>query len=278
MKVSVRKSVCLFLSCLFVLALFAVFPLSSASVQAAEAGEYGEAYRNRLAYSASSGWNNDPNGLLYADGVYHMYYQYSYNQTTGETPNYWADMSWGHATSTDLVHWKEKEVAIPAYQTVNGTYYAMMFSGSAVYDEYNTSGLFSKDADGTVAEGQGIVAILTQPDDAAGGQRQILAYSKDGGDSFTIYGEILAASEDGGLGDGEFRDPKVFWEESLGKWLMVVGGGSVRMYSSENLLNWEYLGETGYWGECPDLSAFTVNGEQKYVLVLSPEDKENSHL
>lgn len=278
MKVSVRKSVCLFLSCLFVLALFAVFPLSSASVQAAEAGEYGEAYRNRLAYSASSGWNNDPNGLLYADGVYHMYYQYSYNQTTGETPNYWADMSWGHATSTDLVHWKEQEVAIPAYQTVNGTYYAMMFSGSAVYDEYNTSGLFSEDADGTVAEGQGIVAILTQPDDAAGGQRQILAYSTDGGDSFTIYGEILAASEDGGLGDGEFRDPKVFWEESLGKWLMVVGGGSVRMYSSENLLDWEYLGETGYWGECPDLSAFTVNGEQKYVLVLSPEDKENSHL
>lgn len=152
----------------------------------------------------------------------------------------------------------------------------MMFSGSAVYDEYNTSGLFDAE-DGKTVKGQGIVAILTQPDDGAGGQRQILAYSKDGGQSFAVHGEILGAKDDGGVGDGEFRDPKVFWNGKLGKWLMVVGGGSVRMYSSENLTDWKYLGRTGYWGECPDISKFEVNGKEKYVLVISPEDKAKSH-
>ena len=151
-----------------------------------------------------------------------------------------------------------------------------MFSGSAVYDEYNTSGLFDAE-DGKTVKGQGIVAILTQPDDGAGGQRQILAYSKDGGQSFAVHGEILGAKDDGGVGDGEFRDPKVFWNGKLGKWLMVVGGGSVRMYSSENLTDWKYLGRTGYWGECPDISKFEVNGKEKYVLVISPEDKAKSH-
>ena len=257
-----------------VFALFAaLLPMGMNFFAASAAGdyEYNELYRNQLSYSARENWNNDPNGLLYVNGTYHMYYQYNPNGKG------WGDMSWGHATSTDLVHWTEKQVAIPAYQTVNNVRYDMMFSGSAVYDENNTSGLFDMQ-NGKVADGQGIVAILTQPSDAAGGQRQILAYSKDGGDSFTIWGEILGAAEDGGIGDGEFRDPKVFWEPELGKWLMAVGGGSVRMYASDNLTDWEYLGETGYWGECPDLSAFTVNGETKYVLIVSPEDKEKSHL
>ena len=239
------------------------------SAEAAEGNyTYNELYRNQLAFSPAKNWNNDPNGLLYVNGTYHMYYQYNPNGTG------WGDISWGHATSTDLVHWAEQTVALP----VNTQGYAMMFSGSAVYDENNTSGLFEVDeGTGKVKDRQGIVAILTQPSDAAGGQRQILAYSKDNGNSFAIYGEILGAADDGGLGDGEFRDPKVFWEPVLGKWLMAVGGGSVRMYSSDNLIDWSYLGETGYWGECPDLSAFTVNGERKYVLILSPEDKEKSH-
>ncbi len=237
---------------------------------------YDELYRNQVQYSAKTGWNNDPNGLLYVNGTYHMYYQYSYNSQTGATPNYWADIGWGHATSTDLVNWVEQPVALPAYQQVNGVNYALMFSGSAVYDVNNTSGLFDMNGD-TVADGQGIVAILTQPDDSVGGQRQILAYSKDNGTSFQIYGEIIGADEDGGLNDGEFRDPKVFWNEDLGLWLMAVGGGSVRMYSSTNLIDWSYIGETGYWGECPDISRFTVDGETKYVLVISPEDKKMSH-
>lgn len=237
--------------------------------------DYSETYRNQLAYSALRGWNNDPNGLLYADGVYHMYYQYNYDQRTGQTFNGWGNMSWGHATSTDLVHWQEQPVAIPAYQTVDGVFYEMMFSGSAVYDEYNTSGLFDTGADGKVLEGQGIVAVLTQPQN--GVQRQILAYSKDNGNSFTIYGEIIGQDNPGNIGDNEFRDPKVFWSEEHGMWLMAVGGGSVRMYSSENLTEWKYIGATGLWGECPDISRYETEDGVKYALIVSPEDKAQSH-
>ncbi len=257
-------------------AAFAVGGLLSGGASADVKNLYADGYRNQLAYSAAEGWNNDPNGLLYVNGVYHMYYQYTWDGSGTQT--YWDHISWGHATSADLVHWQEQPVAIPAYQTGDdGNYYAMMFSGSAVYDEYNTSGLFDTGSNGKVLEGQGIVAILTQPLDEAGGQRQILAYSKDGGQSFSIRREVIGASADGGLGDGEFRDPKVFWNDRLGKWLMAVGGGSVRMYSSENLFDWQYLGETGYYGECPDISRFVVNGEEKYVLIISPEDKAESY-
>lgn len=241
----------------------------------ADSAEYNESYRNQLAYSAKAGWNNDPNGLLYVNGVYHMYYQYTWDQRSNSTQNGWNHMSWGHAESNDLVHWTERPVAIPAYWDGEGTEY-MMFSGSAVYDGYNTSGLFDTE-NGKVTDGQGIVAVLTQPSEKHGGQRQILAYSKDNGTSFALYGEVLGADAEGSLGDGEFRDPKVFWNGTLNKWLMAVGGGSVRMYSSDNLLNWEYLGETGLWGECPDISRFEIGGKEKYVLIISPEDKSKSH-
>lgn len=245
------------------------------NVAFAAGADYDESYRNQLSYSAMSGWNNDPNGLLYVNGTYHMYYQYNWDGRNGSTASWWDHMSWGHATSIDLVHWMEQPVAIPSYWDGDGVEH-MMFSGSAVYDEYNVSGLFETE-NGKVINGQGIVAVLTQPSDKDGGQRQILAYSKDGGASFDIYGEILGANAEGSLGDGEFRDPKVFWSESLNKWLMAVGGGSVRMYSSDDLKNWTYLGETGFWGECPDISRFEVDGEEKYVLIISPEDKSKSH-
>ncbi len=263
--------------CLAVILIASLWAGVASITASAQAELYNESYRNRLAYSAARGWNNDPNGLLYADGEYHMYYQYNYDKTTDSTANIWGHMSWGHAVSDDLVHWTEQPVALPeGTQGDDGYVYGMMFSGSAVYDEYNTSGLFDSQ-DGKTVKGQGIVAILTQPDDGAGGQRQILAYSKDNGQSFAVHGEILGAKDDGGVGDGEFRDPKVFRNDKLGKWLMVVGGGSVRMYSSENLTDWEYLGQTGYWGECPDLLKFEVGGKEKYVLVISPEDKAKSH-
>lgn len=240
-----------------------------------KSSDYGEPYRNHLAYSAKEGWNNDPNGLLYADGIYHMYYQYNWDYRTESTDLGWGNMSWGHATSTDLVHWEEQPVALPAYQEIDGVNYEMMFSGSAVYDVNNTSGLFETDDSGRVKTGQGIVAVLTQPTDV---QRQILAYSYDNGMSFQIYGEILPGNAEGSLNDNEFRDPKVFWSEAHNRWLMVVGGGAVRMYSSVNLRDWEYLGQTGFWGECPDISCYTVGEEKKYVLILSPEDKANSHI
>ncbi len=240
---------------------------------------YNELYRDQTSFSPEYGWNNDPNGLLYVDGTYHMYYQYNYNRADDSTENVWGHMSWGHATSTDLVHWTERSVALPAGTTGDdGKFYDMMFSGSAVYDENNTSGLFDTESGGKVVAGHGIVALLTQPDDTAGGQRQILAYSKDGGDSFSVYGEVLGADGEWSLGDNEFRDPKVFWNDDLDKWLMVVGGGAVRMFASDNLKDWEYIGDTGYWGECPDISRYTVGGETKYALIISPEDKPQSHL
>lgn len=232
--------------------------------------DYAGAYRNQLAFSAKRGWNNDPNGLLYVNGTWHMYYQYNYDKNTDMTELGWGHMSWGHATSEDLVHWTEQPVALPEGQ--NG--YGMMFSGSAVYDKNNTSGLFDVGANGKVADGQGIVAILTQPTED---QRQILAYSKDNGNSFEVWEEVIGRSDDGSVGDNEFRDPKVFWSEQHNKWLLAVGGGSIRMYSSDNLKEWTFLGETGFWGECPDLSRYTVDGVTKYVLAMSPEDKPQSH-
>lgn len=271
-SVKLKSVIIAFLSVLMLLSLsLGIFAMGgTARAEERAASEYQGEYRNCLAFSAKQGWNNDPNGLLYVNGVWHMYYQYNYDKQSGNTANGWGHMSWGHATSTDLVHWEEQPVAIPEGQ--DG--YGMMFSGSAVYDRNNTSGLFDVDSEGKVVEGQGIVAILTQPTED---QRQVLAYSKDGGNSFTVYGEVIGRKDDGGVGDNEFRDPKAFWCESLNKWLLAVGGGSVRMYSSENLKEWTFLGETGYWGECPDLSRYTVDGEEKYVLIMSPEDKDNSH-
>ncbi len=261
-------------------ALFGIQTSLGIEVLATSQSDYGESYRNHLSYSAKEGWNNDPNGLLYvpnADGnggTYHLYYQYNWNQHSQTTENVWGNMSWGHATSEDLVSWEEQPVALPAYQEVDGKQYNMMFSGSAVYDQNNTSGLFETDDNGIIKNGQGIVAVLTQPTEV---QRQILAYSMDNGHSFQIYGEILSGTAEGSLGDNEFRDPKVFWSDAHQKWLMVVGGGAVRMYASDNLINWTYLGQTGLWGECPDLSCYTISGQKKYALIISPEDKPNSH-
>ncbi len=239
--------------------------------------DYAGAYRNRLAYSARRGWNNDPNGLLYVNGTWHMYYQYNYDKSSNKTWTGWGNMSWGHATSTDLVHWTEQPVAIPAHaidKDDSSVVYDSAFSGSAVYDENNTSGLFETGTDGKVKEGQGIVAVFTEPSD---NQHQVLAYSKDNGQSFTLKKVILPADGAWSNNDGEFRDPKVFRCEELDKWLLIVGGGEARMFASDNLLDWTFIGGTGFWGECPDLSRYEVDGETKYVLAISPEDKDNSH-
>lgn len=272
MKLTKTKILTIYiLTAALLISLFCAIFVTNTTVSAMEiVNDYSGAYRNQLSFSAKRGWNNDPNGLLYVNGTWHMYYQYNYDKNTDSTELGWGHMSWGHATSTDLVHWDEQKVAIPEGQ--NG--YAMMFSGSTVYDEKNTSGLFDMGKDGKVADGQGIVAILTQPTED---QRQVLAYSKDNGNSFEIYGEVIGRKDDGGVNDNEFRDPKVFWSEQHNKWLLAVGGGSIRMYSSDDLKQWTYLGQTGYWGECPDISRYTVDGVSKYVLAMSPEDKQQSH-
>lgn len=222
--------------------------------------KFSEKYRPQFHYTPRINWMNDPNGLVYYQGVYHLFHQYN------PFGNRWGYMSWGHAVSTDLVHWDHKAVAIPyGKEQEEG-----IFSGSAVVDHQNTSGF----GDGGNPP---IVAIYTSHytlEDGSTDQAQSLAYSLDGGETFTKYkgNPVLE------FGDPDFRDPNVSWNEEMGKWLMVVAlptQHKVRFYSSENLKDWEYLSEFGPAGatggiwECPDFFQLPVNSDsknQKWVL------------
>lgn len=204
---------------------------------------YNEEYRGQYHYSVKEGWANDPNGLVYYNGKYHLFYQF-YNDLT------WGPMHWAHATSSDLIHWNEEPIAF--FPDENGS----MFSGCIVADENNTSGLF-KDNKG------GLVALITAN---GNGQRIKIAYSEDEGKTWTKTNKIAADWTDDSLKNPDFRDPKVFrWEN---KWFMVVAGGPLRIYSSENLLEWKE--ESAYGGlhtECPDLYPIQANdGKLKWVL------------
>jgi len=204
---------------------------------------YNELYRGQYHYSVKDGWANDPNGLVYYKGVYHFFYQF-YDDTK------WGPMHWGHATSKDLIHWEEQPIAF--YPDANGA----MFSGSIVADTTNSSGLFDNDQGG-------LVALITAD---GNGQRIKLAYSKDEGRTWTKLDQIAADWTDDPLQSRDFRDPKVFrWE---GKWFMVVAGGPLRIYSSDNLRNWKV--ESTYADlhtECPDLYPLLADdGSLKWVL------------
>ena len=190
---------------------------------------------------------NDPNGLVYYQGQYHLFYQYN------PSGNTWGNMSWGHAVSTDLVHWKELPLAIP-YDANE-----LVFSGSAVVDTANTSGL------GTKANPP-LVAVYTSA--KPGSQSQSLAYSIDGGLTFKKYGTVLD------IGSAEFRDPKVFWYAPANAWRMVVVEATehkVSIYSSPNLKHWTHLSDFGPTGavggvwECPDLFPLAVNGDPRHI-------------
>jgi len=205
---------------------------------------YNEAYRSQYHYSVKEGWANDPNGLVYYNGTYHMFYQF-YDDIV------WGPMHWAHATSTDLIHWEEQPIAL--YPDANGA----MYSGCMVVDEDNTSGFF----DGI--QGGGLVALITAD---GNGERIKLAYSTDEGKTWTKVDEIAADWTDDPLNDAAFRDPKVFrWE---GKWFMVVAGGPLRIYSSDNLREWTC--EATYADlhtECPDLYPIEApDGQIKWVL------------
>ena len=204
-----------------------------------------EAYRPVYHHTPLWGWMNDPNGLFYKDGVWNLYYQYNLYGST------WENMTWGHATSRDLVHWQYE--GTPVEPDALGT----IFSGSAVVDSSNTAG-FGKDA---------IVAMYTT---AAENQTQSLAYSNDGGKTFTKYSgnPTLTAKEP------DFRDPKMIWNEATKEWNLVMATGQkMNFYSSKDLKNWKYessFGEgygchKGVW-ECPDLIQM-ANG--KWVLICN---------
>jgi len=205
---------------------------------------YNEAYRDQYHYSVKEGWGNDPNGLVYYKGTYHFFYQFYDGIRHGP-------MHWAHATSTDLIHWQEEPIAL--YPDANGA----MFSGCIVVDEHNTSGFFNG------IEGGGLVAIITAD---GNGQRIKLAYSTDEGKTWTKVDEIAADWTDDPLLDAAFRDPKVFrWE---GKWFMVIAGGPLRIYSSDDLRTWTC--EAAYADlhtECPDLYPIEApDGQLKWVL------------
>jgi len=222
---------------------------------------YHEPYRLQVHYSPRAHWMNDPNGLIYFKGNYHLFYQYYPGSTV------WGPMHWGHAISPDLVHWKELPIAL--YPDSAG----LIFSGSAVADPSNTSG-FGKDGKTP------LVAIYTQQDtvgEKAGRldfQNQSIAYSLDDARSWTKYrGNPVIKSP--GLKD--FRDPKVFWHPEQKKWILVLAAGDrVMIYSSKNLKSWDKESEFGatsgahggVW-ECPDLFPLEVDGKKIWLLIVS---------
>ena len=212
---------------------------------------YNEFDRGQYHFSVKEGWANDPNGMVYYNGEYHLFHQFYYGIN-------WGPMHWGHSVSSDLIHWEE--LPITFYPDEYGT----MYSGSAVIDENNTSGLFLEE-DNTPSEAGGLVAVITAD---GNGERVILAYSRDGRNWKKHEGVVLDWTDDP-LYDRAFRDPKVFRYHD--QWFMVIAGGPLRIYSSDNLIDWQI--ESTYSDlhtECPDMFPLSVaNGEpdeQKWVL------------
>ncbi|MFD9117684.1 GH32 C-terminal domain-containing protein [Streptomyces bottropensis] len=225
---------------------------------AAGTAPYSETYRPQFHFTSEKNWMNDPNGLVYYKGEYHLFYQYNPN---GDS---WGDMSWGHAVSTDLVHWTELPLALSHDDE------EMVFSGSAVVDEDNTTGFGTR-------RNPPMVAVYTSLHKATGIQSQSLAYSTDRGRTWTKYQGNPVLD----IGSKEFRDPKVQWYAPTKSWLMTVSLSTehkVRFYSSKNLKDWTQLSEFGPAGatggvwECPDLFPLAVDGDKKnikWVLVVN---------
>lgn len=236
---------------------------TSADVVMGDQPGYNEQFRPQFHFSPPEKWMNDPNGLVYNRGVYHLFYQYYPEDIV------WGPMHWGHAVSKDLLHWEHKPIAL--YPDKLG----YIFSGSAVVDKRNTSGLGREDT-------PPLVAVFTYHDpekEPKGGndhQTQGIAYSLDNGETWEKYKEnpVIDNKE-----FRDFRDPKVYWDEEGSRWVMLlVAGDHLRIYSSPNLLDWTYLSEFGkdrgahggVW-ECPDMFKLEVDdsGEEKWVLLIS---------
>ena len=210
---------------------------------------YQETYRPQFHFSAPRGWHNDPNGLVYYHGEYHLFYQH--NPFDIE----WGPMHWGHAVSRDMVHWENLPIALEPDEL--GT----IFSGTAVVDWKDSTGFF----DG----GSGMVAIFTYHRDDR--ECQGIAYSRDDGRSWIKYEGNPVLCGDGSKEYRDFRDPKVFWHEKSQKWIMFVGGGIYRIYSSDDLKHWHFESEPGIWEEFPDVFPLKVDGTgcEKWVLAAA---------
>lgn len=206
-----------------------------------------EEFRPEYHHSPEYGWMNDPNGMFYLNGEWHLYYQF------GPYASVWNNMTWAHSVSRDLIHWEHRADALKPDAL------GSIFSGSCVVDHNNTAGF-----------GEGaIIALYTS---ACEVQTQSLAYSLDGGETFTKYeGNPILTSN-----IVDFRDPNMFWNEETGKWNLILAcGQEMRIYTSDNLIDWKeesrfgrtYGCHDGVW-ECPDLMKLPVEGvnEEKWVL------------
>lgn len=201
---------------------------------------YKEVNRPQVRFSAKYGWLNDPNGLIFINGTYHLFFQHNPAGTE------WGNMHWGHAVSNDLLHWRELDIAL--YPDDMGT----MFSGSAIYDEHNVTGL-----------GYPILLYYT----AAGEPfTQCMAYSLDGGYTFTKYENNPVIPHI----IGGNRDPKVIYCDELGKYVMVLylDGNTFAIFTSENLLDWIMIQKLDFPNdaECPDFYPLTIDDERKWIF------------
>lgn len=251
-------------------ALAASLVLSCASLSGtASADEPGpdpatQRFRPQLHFSPEKNWMNDPNGMVLHEGTYHLFFQHNPSGTT------WGNMSWGHATSPDLLHWDEQPLAIPQTFDDQGRAVEDIFSGSVVSDPTNSSGL------GT-ADNPPLIAIYTSAYTSdhptlAGRQAQSLAYSLDDGQTWTKYAGNPVLDR----GSNNFRDPKVFWYDGpLGAyWVMLAVEAhehKVVLYRSDDLIDWTHLSDfgpanaTGGIWECPDLFPLPVDGDPDNV-------------
>lgn len=220
-----------------------------------------EKYRPQIHFTPEKNWVNDPNGMVYYNGTYHLFFQHS------PTSNVWNEISWGHATSNDLVHWKRKPIAI--YPDSLG----LIFSGSAVVDKNNSSGFGKK---GLIP----LVAMYTSHDmkkEKAGKidvENQSIAYSVDDGETWIKYTSNPVLKNPG---IHDFRDPKVFWHEPSKQWIATIAAqDQISFYASKNLKDWRKLsdfGKTvgahgGVW-ECPDLFPLEYGGHNYWVLLVN---------
>lgn len=223
-----------------------------------------EKYRPQIHFSPAKNWMNDPNGLVYHNGEYHLFYQHY-----PEKP-FWGPMHWGHAVSRDLVHWEHLPIAL--YPDSLG----YIFSGSAVADLENTSGLGTDDNPPLVAFFTYHNPIAAEEGRRNETQSQAIAYSTDNGRSWTKYAHNPVIKNPG---IPDFRDPKVIWHEETQKWVMSIAAGQViQFYTSPNCIDWTYTGEfgegkgshEGVW-ECPDLFPLEVKNsdETKWVLIVN---------
>ncbi|MBU8785649.1 glycoside hydrolase family 32 protein [Bacillus sp. FSL M8-0052] len=261
MNMKVYQRISVFISCLGV---FTAILLPARETE--QKGEIRTVASHRAAFhlTAPDKWKNDPQRPVYMNGQYHYYYLYNRDYPDG------GGTEWRHAVSSDLVHWKDEGVAIPKYTNKNGD----PWSGSVVVDSKNTAG-FGKGA---------VIAIMTQPASDSGQEEQFLWYSKNGGKTFTPYGDDPVLSNPGTV---DFRDPKVIWDEQDQKWVMALAeGAKIGFYESHNLKKWRYTGGflTQNIGtvECPDLFMMRADdGTYKWVLGTSangkPSGKPNTY-